>query len=197
MFARLHYVDGTTTVPREVVVKNIYFTANRREEKKKKKCEPKSRKQFVVFNWSHSGCSICTSDERHWSQWQAVYDDVLYVLNALCPAFCAYLRFIFHYRNVFFSFPSLGSPSSSSIFSLVIYFLLASCIIPFAEASGEPCAPPLPPSLRLSIPPSSQWIRVVTPSSMLIGFMQTEHDHWTASNYNNTGSLTYLWWHVF
>lgn len=65
--------------------------------------------------------------------------------------FCAYLRFIFRYWIVFFSFPSLGSPSSSSIFSLVIYFLLASCIIPFASASGEPCAPSLPASIHPSL----------------------------------------------
>lgn len=36
MFARSHYVDGTTTVPREVGVKNIYLAANRREEKRRK-----------------------------------------------------------------------------------------------------------------------------------------------------------------
>lgn len=73
--------------------------------------------------------------------------------NALCKYSFVFLCLSpFHFplldHLLLLFFPLL--PSSSSIFAFVIHFLFTFCIIPFASASGEPCAP----SLTVSIHPS-------------------------------------------
>lgn len=143
--------------------------------------------------WSHAGFSL------HWCRISitvVVYGDFLYAwcikmhFHDILLHFAAYLCFIFHYWILLFI------PLLTILFQplrLCYSFPLHLRIIPFASLSHELCARSLMASIHLSL----QWIRAVTPSSMLIGFIQTEHDHWTVSNYADISSLRNLSWHVF
>lgn len=117
-------------------------------EQKTRICEPIWIKSFVVVSWSHSGGWMCTGDDRYWSHWSVVYNDILYVccIKMFMSMFFSVSVLISFYFPLldclpFLLFPLLPIVSQNLLF--VIRFLFTFCIILFASASAEPGAPSL------------------------------------------------------